>query len=101
MTQCTRQAFEARCLARGYSVAEASACIVSEDGDTLTVDRDHPAFPSRVREGFTPLGLGDVVAAGLAALGITKERVSAVLGDCACSKRQAWMNEQGKKLGIG
>jgi hypothetical protein len=44
-----------------------------------------------------------MVAAGLSAIGITKERVSAAVGgDCGCSKRQDAMNEWGKKnLGIG
>lgn len=47
-------------------------------------------------------GLGDMVAAGLATVGITKERVSKVLGrDCGCAKRQAALNEFGKRLGIG
>ena len=48
------------------------------------------------------VGLGDIVAAGLSAIGITKERVGkAVGGDCACSKRQEQLNELGRKLGIG
>lgn len=104
---CSRKAFEARCVSRGYSVDEAAACIVAEDGDTLTVDRDHPAFPAGVRAGFTPApvhrrGLGDMVAAGLAAVGITKERVSRAIGKpCGCDKRQAWLNEAGKRIGIG
>lgn len=55
MTRCQRSHFEARCEARGYSVAEASACIVVDEGDWITVDRHHPAFPSGVRPGFTPV----------------------------------------------
>jgi len=47
-------------------------------------------------------GLGDMVAAGLSAIGITKERVSAVVGgDCGCAKRQEALNELGRKIGIG
>jgi hypothetical protein len=47
-------------------------------------------------------GLGDMVAAGLSAIGITKERVSAVVGgDCGCHKRQEALNELGRKIGIG
>lgn len=47
-------------------------------------------------------GLGDMVAAGLSAIGITKERVSAVVGgDCGCDKRQEALNELGRKIGIG
>jgi hypothetical protein len=46
-------------------------------------------------------GLGDMVAAGLSAIGITKERVSALAGgDCGCSKRQEKLNELGRKIGI-
>jgi hypothetical protein len=48
-------------------------------------------------------GLGDIVAAGLEAVGVTKERVSAVLGrPCACPQRQEALNQLGAKyLGIG
>ena len=48
-------------------------------------------------------GLGDIVAAGLSAVGITPARVSAVLGvkDCGCKKRKAKLNELGRRLGIG
>ena len=42
-------------------------------------------------------GLGDVVAKGLDAVGITKDRVQAVasrvgIGDCGCQKRQDALN---------
>lgn len=47
-------------------------------------------------------GLGDMVAAGLSAIGITKERVSKLAGgDCGCQKRQKALNELGRKIGIG
>ena len=50
-----------------------------------------------------PVGLGDMVAAGLEAIGITKARVSAALGvkDCGCGKRQEALNALGRTLGIG
>jgi hypothetical protein len=71
-------------------------CIVSEDGDIITVDETHPAYP-RAKP-----GLGDMVAAGLSAIGITKERASALAGgDCGCSKRQEQLNELGRRIGIG
>jgi hypothetical protein len=49
-----------------------------------------------------PPGLGDRVAAGLASIGITKERVEAVVGGpCGCGERAAWLNEAGAKwLGL-
>jgi hypothetical protein len=48
-------------------------------------------------------GLGDMVAAGLSAVGITPERVSAALGvkDCGCKQRQQKLTELGRRLGIG
>lgn len=56
----------------------------------------------RMQRNATP-GLGDMVAAGLSAVGITPERVSKALGvqDCGCKKRQAKLNELGRRLGIG
>lgn len=47
-------------------------------------------------------GLGDIVAAGLSAIGITKERVSRVVGgDCGCAQRQEALNDIARKIGIG
>lgn len=47
-------------------------------------------------------GLGDMVAAGLSAVGITPERVSAVTGKpCGCKKLQETLNALGRRLGIG
>ena len=85
-----------RCQERGYTLDEVRPCIVSEDGDMITVDETHPAYP-RARP-----GLGDIVSSGLSAIGITKERVSKLVGvDCGCHKRQQALNELGRKIGIG
>jgi hypothetical protein len=96
MIACRIGHLEARCRERGYTLEEVRGCIVSQDGDTIAVDETHPAYP-RARP-----GLGDMVAAGLSAVGITKERVSKLAGgDCGCAKRQAALNELGRKIGIG
>ena len=65
--------------------------------------RPCPAIPPPAPPEPEPMGLGDMVAAGLEAIGITKARVSAALGvkDCGCSKRQSALNALGRKLGIG
>lgn len=99
MIRCHRKHLEARCRERGYTFDEVRACIVSEDGNRLVVDETHPAYP-RARP-----GLGDMVASGLAAVGITKERVQAVAAkvgvkNCGCAKRQAALNKLGEKLGL-
>jgi hypothetical protein len=96
MIRCHLRHLEARCRQRGYTLDEVRACIVSQDGDQITVDETHSAYP-RAKP-----GLGDMVAAGLAAVGITKERVSKAIGKpCGCAKRQERLNELGRRLGIG
>lgn len=72
------------------------------------VRRNCPAAPRPLREPTVttlPPGLGDMVANGLAGLGITKERAQAVasaLGveDCGCGKRQAALNKLGEQFGL-
>ncbi len=96
MITCVLSDLLARCDERGYTLEEVRACIVSDDGESIVVDETHPAYP------HARPGLGDMVAAGLTAVGITKERVSAVVGgDCGCAKRQEALNEVGRRFGIG
>lgn len=93
MIICSIKQLEDRCNQRGYTLEQVAACIVSRDGDTITVDETHQAYPRQRK------GLGDHVADGLAAVGITKERVSKVLGrDCGCKKRQELLNKIGQKV---
>lgn len=43
-----------------------------------------------------------MVAAGLSAVGITKERISSLVGgDCGCQARQEALNRLGHMIGIG
>jgi len=46
--------FAARCSQRGYTLDEVRACIVSQDGDQITVDETHPAYPREPKPGFVP-----------------------------------------------
>lgn len=58
--------------------------------------------PAKIAARCRSRGLGDMVADGLAAVGITKERVSKAIGrPCGCGKRQEKFNELGRKFGIG
>jgi hypothetical protein len=92
-----RRSFDRIVVSRGHDGAAAAACITTDYGDGwVEIDTEHPAYP-RAKP-----GLGDMVAAGLSAIGITKERVSKLAGgDCGCAKRQAALNELGRKIGIG
>ena len=96
MIHCTIEQLAERCKARGYTLDDVRECIVSHDGHRITVDENHRAYP-RARP-----GLGDMAAAGLSAIGITKDRVEAIVGGpCGCDERQAWMNAAGEKwLGL-
>lgn len=63
------------------------------------------ASSANVKRNCRP-GLGTRVAAGLAAVGITKDRAQAVanavgIKDCGCREREAALNRAGYRLGIG
>lgn len=45
MITCHRNHLAARCRQRGYTLDEVRPCIVSEEGDQITVDETHPAYP--------------------------------------------------------
>lgn len=99
MIECHRYHLAIRCHERGYTLAQAWPCVVSRDGDMLLVDETHPSYPRK------KLGLGDMIEAGLSAVGITKELVQRVanavgIHDCGCGKRQAAANKIGTYLGL-
>jgi hypothetical protein len=54
MISCELKHLAARCRQRGYTLDEVRPCIVSEDGDQITVDVDHPAYPRAPKPGFVP-----------------------------------------------
>jgi hypothetical protein len=86
----------------GGSIDDAMRAVVETVGGVYRVDRGSTWFPQCAHGP----GLGDMVAAGLSSLGITKERVNAVaksvgVEDCGCKERQRRLNELGRKLGIG
>lgn len=45
MISCRMRHLAARCMERGYTLDGVRPCIVSEDGDAITVDETHPAYP--------------------------------------------------------
>jgi hypothetical protein len=54
MITCHRKHLIARCVERGYTPDEVRPCIVREDGDQITVDVDHPAYPKRPKPSAKP-----------------------------------------------
>lgn len=84
MITCQLSHLEARCRERGYTLEEVRACIVSEDGDQITVDETHDAYPS-------PRGPGTELKKLLA--GWPFRMVAS--GDCKCTTRAAYMDARG------
>ena len=95
MIRCTRAHLAARCRQRGYTLDEVRPCIVSEDGETITVDVDNPAYPRASKPGFTKTrpkppaptyGPGTELKKLLAKIGIT------ATSNCKCNARSRHVN---------
>jgi hypothetical protein len=91
--------FTSRCDENGVTEESLAGCVTRRTSSAVFVDSQHPDCPAWL---VAPKGLGDITAEALTAVGITKERVSRMLGrPCNCKKRQQAMNEWGKAFGIG
>lgn len=98
MITCRISHLAARCRERGYTLDEVRPCIVREDGDTITVDVDHPAYPREAKQGFVPpapkppaptSGPGTELAKLLKRIGIT------ATPNCSCNARARQMDQWG------
>lgn len=88
MITCTVGNLLDRCRERGYTLEEVRACVVSRDGNTLTVDETHPAYPARQKPGTG--GPGTELKKLLARwFGIK------ATPDCPCNAHAAQMDEWG------
>lgn len=85
--------FQRRLDERGYSWDEVAPCIVSQDGDQITVDETHPAFPHPREAKPEPQreGPGTVLKNWLGWFGITAN------GECACNSRALKMDQLGSQ----
>jgi hypothetical protein len=71
--------------------------------------RDYPKAPGRMCDKQdeplpalqSRMGLGDLIAAGLSTVGITKPFVEAIIGGpCGCTERQEALNDLGQAIGL-
>ncbi len=99
MITCSRSHLAERCRERGYTLDEVRECIVSEDGDQITVDIDHPSFPRTPKQ--PPAVPADPPAAG------PGTELKAILKDwlgiqaspnCSCNARARQMDEWGPDI---
>jgi hypothetical protein len=88
MITCRIKHLAARCRQRGYTLDEVRPCIVSEDGDQITVDETHPAYPRAPLPAPTS-GPGTELKALLKTVGIVASPT------CSCNKRARVMDEKG------
>lgn len=91
-----RRDFDARLRQRGYTLDEVRACIVSEDGDTITVDETNAAYPRAPKAGFQQrpvvppsAGPGTELKKLLARAGIV------AANNCSCNARARTMDANG------
>jgi hypothetical protein len=89
--QCTFDTTTRTCQACGY-VAKRLPC--------------HRECRRKREPEWKPIPIGDLVEAGLTAIGITRERVEAITrtagkpGGCGCEARKRWLNEAGNKVQV-
>jgi hypothetical protein len=96
MTTCHRTFLESRCRERGYTLDEVMPCVVAQDGDSWTIDTEHPAYPATPNPGHEPQpsappapthGPGRELKKLLARVGITSTP------SCSCNARARAMDE--------
>jgi hypothetical protein len=88
MITCTISNLLARCKERGYTLDEVRPCIVSEDGDIITVDETHTAYPRRKIQ-VKDKGTGTELKKLLSKIGIKASPT------CSCNTRAKIMDENG------
>jgi hypothetical protein len=88
MIRCQRLHLAARCRQRGYTLEEVRACIVSEDGDQITIDETHDAYP-REPKPLATSGPGAELKKLLKRIGIVSKP------NCSCNAHARRMDEMG------
>lgn len=94
----SRDLFAARCRQRGYTLDEVRPCIVSEDGDQITVDPDHPAYPRAAKPGFAPPQPAPQSGPGTELKAILRDWLGIEASPtCKCNAMARRMNERGSE----
>lgn len=89
-----------RCRTRGYDLRDVMPCVVSQDGDTWTIDTDHESYPHPkyhpdhpINEEIKPPEIGEGVGTEL-------KKLLSLIGinsspTCKCNRRAKIINENG------
>lgn len=97
MITCRKIHLAARCRERGYTLDEVRPCIVSEDGDQITVDVDHPAYPRAPKPGFVPPPPAPTSGPGTELKKLLKKVGITATPNCSCNARARRMDEEEAK----
>lgn len=89
MIECKLRHLEARCRDRGYTLEQVQPCIVHQDGNDITVDETHPAYPHPRTPEAPASGPGTELKALLATIGIHSSPT------CKCNKMAKQMDQWG------
>jgi hypothetical protein len=97
-----------RCTERGYTLDEVRPCIVSQDGEQVTVDETHPAYPRTAKPGLVPPAAKPVQPSqppapthgpGAELKAILKDWLGIQASpNCSCNARARQMDEWGPDL---
>jgi hypothetical protein len=101
---CHRAHLAARCRQRGYTLDEVRPCIVSEDGDQITVDETHGSYPRAPKPGFVPpqAKAAPQPPAPTHGPGVELKKLLKLIGitatpNCSCNARARKMDEEEAK----
>lgn len=89
----SKEALEARCRERGYSIDEIMPCVVSQDGDTWTVDETHWAYPARARPNSPATIPPDIGGPGTELKELLRFLGFTASPTCSCNARARAMDE--------
>lgn len=89
----SKEALEARCRERGYSIDEIMPCVVSQDGDTWTVDETHWAYPARARPNSPATAPTDIGGPGTELKELLRFLGFTASPTCSCNARARAMDE--------
>lgn len=100
----------ARCEQRGYTLEEVMGCVVSQDGDTWTIDVEHASYPSSTKDNFDhpsykiieKIKNGEIKNSNDIGEGVGTELKKLLswmnikpTPNCSCNKRAKIMNDKG------
>jgi hypothetical protein len=92
--------FIERCNERGYTLDQVKDCIVSENGDDITVDETHPSYPKKSKNAISSPPVSGLISVDTGGTGTELKKILTKIGikatpNCSCNTRAKIMDEKG------